>query len=135
MVVMSVAIGRSHLQGSWVPTMGMHYGFLSVLIPILSWILVSKFLRSEARALIGLVLAGIFFVSFKENSDWRFSQIPYQVARQEEVVKALQSGLDAETLADKYMLDFSMNKPDTVHAIAGINALRAAGISLYGGHD
>lgn len=133
LVIMSVAIGRSAIQGAWAPGISLHYGFLSVLIPLMSWIVASKYLPDRAKAALGVGLALFFFVSFQINSDWRIAQIPYQIPHQAEVVDALQSKASAEDLADKYTPDFSMNKQDTVHAIAGIKALRKAGVTLYGG--
>jgi hypothetical protein len=83
------------------------------------------------RAIIGLMLAGLSFASFEENADWKFWQVMSSVPRQEEIVRALQSGADAQSLGDKYAIDFSMSK-DASYAVEGIKAFRAAGAVLYG---
>ena len=133
-VLASIAIGRSKLYGEWQPQIGLNYGFLSVLIPLLSWIVLSKFLPYSAREIIGFALVVIFLASFKENADWKFALLTPTAERHAEVISALQSGADPQSLNKKYGADFMMSN-DVNSVAGGIRALRAAGFTLYGGHN
>jgi hypothetical protein len=133
-VMLSVAFGRSKAQGQWNSVIGMHYGMLSIFMPALSWIVVSKFLSPRVSAAVGVLLAGVFLASFIANSDWRFSVINSSTSHQNEIVAAMKSGMTPDALADKYFPDFNwLNDPTHRASVTdGIKAFRAAGATMYG---
>jgi hypothetical protein len=131
-VMLSVAVGRSKVQGPWSQGIAMHYGMMSVFMPVLSWILVSKYLSARVSSLVGLALAAVFIASFQANSEWRFENIENSSAHQTEIVRAMQSGESETTIADKYLADFTIDKQHEKDVTGGIDAFRADGAVLYG---
>ncbi|MGB8887959.1 MAG: hypothetical protein WCC87_14610 [Candidatus Korobacteraceae bacterium] len=135
-VLASVAVGRSKLHEVWDPALGMHYGYLSILIPLLSWVIISSKLPTEWTVILSLVLIITFGKAFQVNAKWRFEQIISSAPHQREVVNALESGQDPRVLSDKYALDFTFGTQDSLKrdVAQGINAFRQSGARLYGGH-
>jgi len=134
LVMLSVAVGRSKAQGEWNVVLAMHYGFMSVFMPVCSWIIVSKWIPERASSTIGVLLAVVFYVAFVDNANWRYGVVNSSGQQQEEIVKAMQSGTDATTLADTYVKNFTVDSPQNRLDVAnGITAFRAAGAPLYGG--
>lgn len=132
LVMASVAVGRSS-QGQWNVVLGMHYGFMSVFMPVCGWLILSKHTPERIGSLVGVLLAAIFYVAFVNNSDWRYEVANSSAAHQREVVKAMQTGTDAKVLADTYVKDFTIDNPQNRSDVAnGIVAFRAAGATLYG---
>lgn len=134
LVMLSVAVGRSKAQGEWNVVIAMHYGFMSVFMPVCSWIIVSKWIPERASATIGVLLAVIFYLAFVDNANWRYGVVNNSALQQEEVIKAMQSGTDAKVLADTYVKNFTVDSPQNRLDVAnGITAFRAVGAALYGG--
>ncbi|WP_143026217.1 hypothetical protein [Paraburkholderia fungorum] len=134
MVMISVAVGRSKAQGEWNNVLGMHYGLMSVFIPVCSWLIVSKWLPDRASSLVGIALAAMFYIAFIENAQWRYSVVNSAGEHQTQIVQALQAGTDAKVLADTYVNDFTIDTPQNRSDVAnGITAFRADGATLYGG--
>lgn len=134
LVMLSVAVGRSKAQGEWNVVIAMHYGFMSVFMPVCSWIIVSKWIPERASSTIGVLLAVIFYLAFVDNADWRYGVVNSSALQQEEVIKAMQSGTDAKVLADTYVKNFTVDSPQNRLDVAnGITAFRAVGAALYGG--
>ncbi len=134
LVMLSVAVGRSKAQGEWNVVIAMHYGFMSVFTPVCSWIIVSKWVPERVSSTIGVLLAVVFYFAFVDNADWRYGVVNSTGQQQEEIIKAMQSGTDAKTLADKYVNNFTVDSPQNRLDVAnGITAFRTAGAALYGG--
>ncbi|MFM0087598.1 hypothetical protein PQR46_11780 [Paraburkholderia sediminicola] len=134
LVMLSVAVGRSKAQGEWNVGIAMHYGFMSVFMPVCSWIIVSKWIPERVSAGIGMLLAVVFYLAFVDNADWRYGVVNSSAQQQEEIIKAMQSGTDAKVLADTYVKNFTVDSPQNRSDVAnGITAFRTAGATLYGG--
>jgi hypothetical protein len=134
LVMLSVAVGRSKAQGEWNVVIAMHYGFMSVFMPVCSWIIVSKWMPERVSSTVGVLLAVVFYLAFVDNAKWRYGVVNSSAQQQEEVIKAMQSGTDAKMLADKYVKSFTVDSPQNRLDVAnGITAFRAVGATLYGG--
>lgn len=133
-VMLSVAVGRSKAQGEWNSVIGMHYGSMSLFLPALTWLIVSKRFP-RAGAVVGVFLLGVFLAAFVVNAQWRSGVIDSSNAHQQEIVAAMKAGTPAEDLAKKYFTDFNWLDDATHRAavIDGINAVRSVGAPLYGG--
>ncbi len=70
LLMLAIALGRSRYQ-PWAPGLEMHYGYLTILAPITSWLLVSARIGRTARTVLGLVLLAMFARAYQANWDWR----------------------------------------------------------------
>ncbi|MGY2137203.1 hypothetical protein ACW9I8_11375 [Pseudomonas reactans] len=131
-VMLSVAVGRSKIQGPWNNGVAMHYGSMSLFIPLACWMIISKRLPTRATIALGLVLTGIYLLAYMKNLEWRENVILQASAHQEEVIKALQSGVPPEVIVEKYFSDLSVGDENRGNVATGINLFRAAGSPLYG---
>lgn len=130
----AISGGRAAFAGGWSPTLAFHYGYLSILIPLLSWIVVSARLPLRRNFIASLAVVLLFGRSFEVNAKWRFDYVRQASPHQREVLADLQKPISAVDLADRHILDFyHVNTPETTHQVAeGIEAFRVAGASLYG---
>jgi hypothetical protein len=103
-------------------------------MPVCSWIIVSKWIPERVSSTVGVLLAVVFYMAFVDNANWRYGVVNNMSPHQHDVVKAMQSGIDAKTLVDTYVTDFTVDNPQNRSDVAnGITAFRAAGATLYGG--
>ena len=131
-IMLSVAVGRSKIQGPWSSGVAMHYGSMSIFIPVMSWIIVSKRLPARTAAVLGVVLVGTYLSAYLTNLDWRENVIAGARAHQQELVKEMQSGEKTEVIVEKFYTDFSVGEENKPKVVRGIDAFRAAGSKLYG---
>jgi len=126
LIIASVSLGRAKAQGGWASIIVMHYGYLSILIPIMSWIVVSKGLPRVWSAMLGVLLFAVFAKTFFVNLDWRKAWVERAQQHQNEVMKALHESNDIEPVVERYTLDFtwSIEPPFKAAVIDGIKILR-----------
>ena len=131
-VMLSVAVGRSKVQGSWSSGVAMHYGSMSIFMPVMSWMIISKSIQSRASSVAGVVLTLVFLAAYVTNLDWREGVISGARAHQKEIVDALQSGESSQAVMERFYNDFSVGEENKPQVVKGIDAFRAAGSKLYG---
>jgi len=133
LIIISVSIGRAKAQGGWSPAIGMHYGYLLILIPVMSWIIVSKNLSRGWANLVGIVLLAIFTKAFFVNLDWRNIWVSKAYQHQIEVMKAVQRAENPQDVVDQYALDFtwSVEPHFKTEVVEGINTLREIDAEPY----
>lgn len=133
LVILSVAIGRSKAQGGWNNVLAMHYGYLTVLLPILTWLFVSKRLGPKFSALIGLVGVIIFARAYQENYIWRHDYALSIYENTQLVNNALRDESEVKALVDRYALDFTWkNNNDAKQPVVdAISTLRAKNYKIY----
>jgi len=126
LILASVSFGRAKAQGGWASIIVMHYGYLSLLIPICSWIVVSKGLSRFWSGALGLVLFAVYAKAFMVNLDWRKAWVERAWQHQDEVMKALHESSDPQPVVDRYALDFtwSVEPPFKAAVVDGIKLLR-----------
>jgi hypothetical protein len=130
-VMLSVAVGRSKIQGAWGSGVAMHYGSMSIFLPAFAWLIVSKRFPRAGNVL-GIVLLAVFLAAFLRASEWRSNMIDGAYPRQQEIMSALKSTTDVDALAGKYLQDFTIDEAHKGDVTGGIRAFRAAGAAMYG---
>jgi hypothetical protein len=128
-VMLSVAVDRAKAQGPWNPVLAMHYGAMTVFIPVCSWLIISKRLPGRMMALAGLGVAGVAFAGWVVDLRWRQNLIMTTHEHQAEVMAALRTGNPAD-VTKRYIADLSLPGHEEEVA-AGIEALRRAGVRNY----
>lgn len=78
--LLAVAWGRTSYQNGWQPTLAMHYGILSMLLPILGWLCWAQSSRKAAAKAIGLGLTAIFAYGWVQAEQWRTTYTLAQTA-------------------------------------------------------
>jgi hypothetical protein len=133
-VMWSIAIGRSTLWDGWDPDITLHYGFLTILLPLASWIVLSAQLRTRWSAAIGLALVVLFARAYQFNADLRYETIAVDAAHQAEVLHYLATEPEVKAVTAKYMLDFCwIDTPFFRRGVEhGMQSLREHGEPLYG---
>lgn len=131
MVMASVAVGRSKVQGDWNPITAMHYGSMSIFLPAFAWLIVSKRFPRAGNAL-GIGLLAVFLAAFLNASEWRSALIDSAYPHQQEIMSALKSTTNVDALAETYLHDFTIDEAHKGDVTKGIRAFRAAGATMYG---
>ncbi|NYT24349.1 hypothetical protein H0A73_12135 [Alcaligenaceae bacterium] len=132
-VLLSVAVGRAVVQGGWTGVVAMHYGPLSVLSPLLLWILLSRALPGRGVALLAAGFVAVYVFSYANGLKHRFVHQNQALAHQTTVQLALKTETDIEQLVDKYTLDLTWKDEDEYKngVVRGLRALREAGYPIY----
>lgn len=132
LLMLSVAVGRSKYE-SWSPGLEMHYGVLTVLMPIVSWIIVSSSVNCRMSAMIGVLLVALFARAYVANWDWRFAYISDSKAENRAVQRQIALGGDTRAIAQEYMKDFFFvdNAYTRSLVASGIKILRREGGRIY----
>jgi len=122
----AVAWGRSK-EMSWHPGLEMHYGTLAILVPIASWMAVSKVTKRSVIEILGFALASLFSLAFYANYQWRIGS---DQANYDTNLEAEHAIFDAETpqaVAREHMsVYFFVDTPQTQGSVAeGITLLRS----------
>lgn len=109
----AIAAGRSSYQGGWQPTLAMHYGILSLMLPALAWLALSGDLAPRwQRATAGLVLVCIFGLANLEGWRWRAAYTQQASAEKAEAYRAIRSDtLTPAQVSARYAPDFGQTDP------------------------
>lgn len=67
----AVAWGRAQYQGGWQPGLAMHYGAISMLVPILAWLTLASRNRPMATRAVGVLLTLALGAGWVEAEFWR----------------------------------------------------------------
>lgn len=131
-LMLALAVGRSTYQGGWSPGLEMHYGYLTIMMPMVAWMMLPVGARSSM--VIGVALVAVFGKAYLENAHWRFGYIANSTlstyAAQLEVAD---SSIEAGIVASRNMSQFFwMDSNQTrEYVITGIQLLRVHGGYLY----
>ncbi len=132
-IVLSIATGRSKVQDGWNNVLAMHYGYLTVLLPIIAWICISKFFNARISLLVGIIGITIFGAAYKKNYSWRDEYVRSVFEKQNDIYSELKKNTNTKALVDKYALDLNWkddeaSKKGVVH---GLSILRKHKIPIY----
>jgi hypothetical protein len=130
-----VAVGRSVHHGGWSDALAFHYGYLAVLVPLVSWIAVTVRMSRQASLMASLPVVVLFGMAFLQNARWRFDYVGYAAPRQLEILAAFREPIGPAELANKYILDFYFADSSWARSqvAEGISALKVLGLPIYGG--
>lgn len=67
----AVAWGRAQYQGGWHPALAMHYGAISMLLPILAWLTLAARNPPIATHAVGILFTLAFGISWVDAESWR----------------------------------------------------------------
>jgi len=131
-LMLSLAVGRSNYE-SWAPGFEMHYGFLTIMMPIASWIIVSSNINRKAEIAAGVLLVALFARAYIVNWQWRFEYVSDSRTENRLVQREIATGGSSQDIARKYMRDFFfIDTPDTRSVVtSGIEILRQRGGRSY----
>lgn len=126
-LVLSIAAGRSGTQGGWSNVLIMHYGFLSVLIPIFCWIILSSTLSRFRHFVLTWICLFIFMSAFVVSFDWRLELSTLTIEKQKRVEHDLILLKDLDLLLDKHVLALTWKDRDSdrKYVKEGLRVLRA----------
>lgn len=124
----SVVIGRS-AHGPWSPGLEMHYGYLAAPIPLMSWIVVSRYLPRHGTSVLALILVTVYAQAFVENAGWRRTYLLSRYALYEKIGADLHSDMPAASIAEKHIkIFYHVDTPDVQQQVTqGIIKLRQFG--------
>jgi hypothetical protein len=129
----SIALGRAAAQGSWNGGIAMHYGSLSLMLPLVCWIVVSHGPRGRIQNVVGLAALAVGTYTYATGVVWAREHVASTFDRQRGVERAMHSEADVEALVRAHALDFTWM--DTAEArqpvIDGITVLRRRGYPHY----
>jgi hypothetical protein len=132
LLMLSIAFGRTKDAG-WFPADAVHFGYATILMPIVSWILVSSHVGRKNGTVAGALLVALFGWAYWVNMDRR---IEYATASAQEnaiVQSRIASAIDADELArNNIFAFFTVNSQPIREVIAtGIKTLRREGGRHY----
>ncbi len=132
-VLFSIAIARSKIQGGWSYTLPSHYGYLTIFLPIITWLIISKFFSSKISLLISIIGIVIFTRTYLENYTFRHNMEKPDFKEQSIINNALKENPDIHALVDKYVLEFTWKNDveSKQPVINGISTLRTRGFPIY----
>jgi hypothetical protein len=132
LLMLALAAGRSKYQ-SWAPGLEMHYGFLTIIMPIVSWIIVSSNVNRKTQVVVGVLLVALFARAFMANWNWRFTYVANSWAKNRAVQREIAAGGKAQNVVQKNIRAlFFVDTPLTRSVVtSGIEILRQHGGRQY----
>jgi len=132
-LVASAAIARSKAAGDWDNTLIMHYGFLTVLLPIFSWIIISKYCQKKITVVFGVVAVIVFTSAYFDNYKWRYEFANSTQDKQRIIANALKENDDVRDIVEKFNRDFTWSDSyDAKQAVVvGLEELRQFNFPIY----
>jgi hypothetical protein len=134
LLILSIALGRQTSEGGRSAALGMHYAYLTIFLPLVSWILISGRLSSRYSSVLAILLVIVFARAFQANASRRYETMRATASHQAEVSQQLATTKDIANLVDQNILEFMWKDapPYRQAVIDGISALRRQGIKRYG---
>lgn len=111
-LLLVVAFGRAGAQGGWSNVLLMHYGPLTFLPLIFSWIILSNFLSLKSKNILSVLLLGLFIFSYHKAYDWRQDHINKTLSKQLTVEKSLTQIFDVKEFVDEQTLELTWQDSD-----------------------
>ncbi len=129
-LLLSIALVRS---AYWTPGLEMHYGYLAVTLPVVSWVLLSIKLDTKFKNIITLALFFVYGSMYINNVEHAQSQFSYRKPGHAEIYHDTASGMSIEAFVNKYILSFyHIDTEHTRRTVTDrIQQLKAAGIFPY----
>lgn len=100
-----VSFGRAP-HGGWVPWGDQHYGYLTIFIPIISWILCSKNLSHINEIIAGALFVLLSVSAFSVSAKWRIPYASESGPRFRDAQQAILSKIDPIEVVNKYLKYF-----------------------------
>jgi hypothetical protein len=132
-LVFSISSGRAKGDGGWNSVLAMHYGYLTIFLPLVSWLLISSQLSIKWSNLLGILLVVVFARAFQINAVWRYGVITAALPHQSEL-QQLGADKDLPALVSKYVLDFTWKDQPNYkrEVLEGISTFQKKGFKMYG---
>lgn len=132
-VILSVAVGRSAALGGWNDALVVHYGNLTGLLPILTWLLISKHFNPKLTLVLASATLVVFLAAYQANYQWRVEYTDTSISRNQLIYQAFNQQPDVEKLVAQFALDFTLSGTpiEQREAVRCITTLRSLNYPVY----
>lgn len=122
----AVAWGRAQYQGGWQPTLAMHYGAISMLLPILAWLTLASRDPPIAAPVVGIAFTFIFSLGWVNAEVWRAAYTREQTSVKARAYREIkQEDLPVSSVIEHNAARFWSDAPSAKETMArGIPILR-----------
>jgi hypothetical protein len=132
-LLIAIAVGRGGNYSDWSNVMSMHYGVLTVLIPIFSWGLISLSRNAALRISVACILLITSAFGYAVNSAWKIST---QILANVQIDKArsdIANATDSLQVAERHgaLLSWRIDDENRQMIKNGLDELRSANLPLY----
>jgi hypothetical protein len=130
LVILAVAVGRAQTEH-----LIFHYGNLTLLIPIVSWTIVSKDLNGRVSLVVGLLMLLLFSSAYIANLEWRSSLTKFKHKNYQGIDYALNHEPDPALIVDEFRDEFiwsdQLAAEQKIWIVNSINTLRQKRYPIY----
>jgi hypothetical protein len=129
----AVASGRGGNYNEWNNVISMHYGVLTVFIPIFSWGIISISRNVFLRTSVALVLIVTSIFGYSINVAWKVAAQSSQNILIAKASADIAGGLDSLRVAEKHLslLSWRLDKENRDMVKTGLDFLKSANLHLY----
>lgn len=133
MVLASIAVGRSKVQGGVAGILIMHYGVLTILVPALVWMSFEKSRSWWKEAVVSVLVIVIGATAYKTGAGWRLDHERAIYQTRADVHARLNSEANLESLVDDHIAEFYwiQDEPSKKIVVDALEQLRQAGYRHY----
>jgi len=130
-LLLSIAVGRA---AYWSPGLELHYGYLAVILPLASWVILSTELRRMAAAAVGILLLIVYGSAYLENARasvaWTSGDQRGKIAQ---IYTDIGSGISIDTFVDRHIRHFFYVDSEECRRWLkeGVLTLKGAGVEPY----
>lgn len=131
LLLLSISIGRSNY---WSPGLEKHYGYLAVIFPLASWIIISSESARKLTHVVGVFLLAMYGSIYFVNTTHAFGkQLDHNRRELHQTFTIISSGIPVDKFVEKHIKRFNYidTKRDQERIVKGIREMKAAGISPY----
>jgi len=132
-LIASISYGRVKVQGGWEYGSAVHYGVLTIFIPVISWMILSRSVPKLISEVLGVAVLVFAVLVFQANYQWRTWMIGYDEPLQSKTLQDLRSNKSIDQIAADNIKQFHVGMGGMKEVTDGISVLRKAGFELYGG--
>jgi hypothetical protein len=128
-LILATSYGRAK-QTPWVPGLEMHYGTLAILLPIVSWIALSRVAKRMTSTVAGVILVALFARAYWANFTWRMVAAEAAQGPRLEAQLGITSREDPHVVARRFIAQyFFVDNELTREVVAnGIETLRTVAL-------
>lgn len=129
----AIAGGRGGNYSDWSNVISMHYGVLTVLIPIFSWGLISLSRDAALRISVACILLITSAFSYAVNVTWKISTQLVVDVQIDRAKSDIASATDSLQVAERHgaLLSWRLDEENRQMIKTGLDKLRSANLALY----
>jgi hypothetical protein len=133
LVILAISLGRSGAQEGWNDLLISHYGNLTLLIPILIWLLISSHFTQKTLFFSGFFLLVVFGLSYIDNFQLRTKIVNSTFEKQIQMVYELNHTQDLKKFVSNHPFQFTWgNSPQEQESVSiRLEMLRNQGYLTY----